>query len=47
MVKMLLLLMVRARTPQKIKIVIVNEDGTLNKDFHTSDVNMDDSKTVY
>ncbi|MCG3713925.1 hypothetical protein L5E75_10465, partial [Aliarcobacter butzleri] len=30
-----------------VKIVIINEDGTLNKDFHTSDVNMNDSRTVY
>ncbi|MFV7789341.1 hypothetical protein ACNO6Z_00640 [Aliarcobacter lanthieri] len=32
---------------QVVKIVIVNEDGTLNEDFHHSDVKLDEPKTIY
>ncbi|RBQ27090.1 hypothetical protein, partial [Arcobacter sp. CECT 9188] len=32
---------------QVVKIVIINADGTLNKDFHHSDVKLDEPKTVY
>ncbi|MCG3714480.1 hypothetical protein L5F64_02725 [Aliarcobacter butzleri] len=36
-----------SNNPQKIKIVIVNEDGSLNESFHHSGVSLTEETTVY